>query len=313
MITVVPYRDCIANAKSCLLRPTNISLGIAVIVLSSILFAPTSQTATKFLAGTFPLWQILFFRSLGQTAWMLVFFWPSERGNLFRTRHLGTHLARSTLLFASTICWTSAIAHVPLTTASSISFTAPIMVVTLSIPLLGEKVGLHRWVAILVGFAGAMIVIQPGSDGVSTHVLLLLLAAFLFALYQILTRRVTGVDSAATTSVYTVVVALIVSAFIVPFQYQPPDPGDYIVWLAFLATGLLGGIRHYLVVKAYELAPASIVSPFFYCELVGVALLGFIVFGDVPASATWLGAAIIVASGIYIAHRERIAAKSVAR
>ena len=124
MNTVVPYRDCIANAKSCLLRPTNISLGIAVIVLSSILFAPTSQTATKFLAGTFPLWQILFFRSLGQTAWMLVFFWPTERGNLFRTRHLGTHLARSTLLFASTICWTSAIAHVPLTTASSISSTA---------------------------------------------------------------------------------------------------------------------------------------------------------------------------------------------
>ena len=101
MITVVPYRDCIANAKSCLLRPTNISLGIAVIVLSSILFAPTSQTATKFLAGTFPLWQILFFRSLGQTAWMLVFFWPTERGNLFRTRYLGTHLARSTLLTAN--------------------------------------------------------------------------------------------------------------------------------------------------------------------------------------------------------------------
>ncbi len=283
-----------------------VSLGILFIVLSSMLFAPLTQTATKFLAGDFPIFQILFFRSLGQTIWMVLFFWPRHRFTMFRANRPGLHLARSTLLFLSTLFWISAIAHVPLATASAINFTAPVFVVILSIPLLGERVGIHRWSAVLIGFVGALIVIQPGRAGFSVDLLLLLCAAFLFAVYQILTRKGAATDTEATSTVYTILVGLIVSAALIPWNYKAPDAGDFVVWGAFFATGFLGGIRHYLVIKSYSYAPASVISPFFYGELVGVTLLGFLVFGDLPAPSTWLGAAIIVSCGLYIARRERV-------
>jgi drug/metabolite transporter (DMT)-like permease len=176
--------------------------------------------------------------------------------------------------------------------------------------MLGERVGRHRWAAVLVGFIGALVVIQPGVAGLRIEILLLLVAAFLFSLYQIFTRMAASTDSEATSSIYTVLVALVVSAMMVPWHYKAPDSADALVWVAFVATGLLGGMRHFFVVKAYTYAPASLISPFFYCELVGVTLLGFLVFGDLPQPSTWLGAAIIVCSGLYIAHRERIRSRS---
>ena len=287
-----------------------ISLGIVFIVVSSMIFAPLSQTATKYLATDFPIFQIVFFRALGQTFWMIVFFWPRHGPGMFRASRPGIQLSRSVLLFISFLFWLKAIAVVPLATASAINFTAPIIVVLLSIPMLGERVGLHRWSAVLVGCVGALIIIHPGSDGVSAEIIYLLCAAALFAVYQVLTRKVVTVDSAAVTSTYTVLVALAVSAVVMPFEYRSPDAGDWLVWTAFVAAGVLGGIRHFFVVKAYELAPASVVSPFFYCELVGVTTLGFLVFGDFPDTATWTGAGIIVCSGLYIAHRERVRMKA---
>jgi len=292
-------------------RPAGtVSLGIVFIIVSSMVFAPLSQTATKFLATDFPIFQIVFFRSLGQTAWMVVFFWPKYGPGMFRASRPWVQLSRSALLFISFLFWLKAIAAVPLTTASAINFTAPIIVVLLSIPVLGERVGLHRWTAVVVGFMGALVIIRPGADGVPAEIVYLLCAAAFFAVYQILTRKVAATDNAAVTSTYTVLVALVVSAALMPFDYRAPAAGDWVVWGAFLAGGLLGGIRHFFVVKAYELAPASVVSPFFYCELVGVTALGFFVFGDFPDSATWLGAGIIIFSGLYIAHRERLRAKA---
>lgn len=282
-----------------------ISLGILFILVSSVFFAPLSQAATKYLAGDFPIVQIIFFRSLGQTVWMMMFFWPRYGVAMFKSARPKLQLARSMLLFISSVFWIAAVSVVPLATASAINFTAPIIVVILSVPLLGERVGLHRWAAVAVGFTGALVTIQPGNGEVPTEIFLLFAAASLFALYQILTRKVAAADNAATTSVYTVLVALAVSAALVPWNFHAPASGDLVVWAAFLALGLLGGIRHFFVVKAYEYAPASVISPFFYCELVGVTILGFLVFGDFPGVATWIGAAIIVSSGLYIAHRER--------
>ena len=265
-----------------------------------------TQTATKFVAGDFPLMQVMFFRSLGQTIWMLLFFLPSHGMDVFKTKRPVLHFSRSTLMFLSSMLWVAAVATVPLATASAINFTAPIFVVLLSIPMLGERVGLHRWAAVLVGFVGALVIIQPGTSGLRIEFLLLLAAALLFALYQILTRKAAATESQATSSIYTVVVGLVVSGALVPWNYISPEPGDILVWAAFLAMGLLGGIRHYLVIRAYTYAPASVISPFFYGELIGVTLLGYLIFGDFPESTTWIGAAIIVASGVYIAHRERV-------
>lgn len=288
------------------LRTNAIGLGIVFILLSSIIFAPLTQTATKFLAGDFPVFQIILFRSIGHAFWMLLFFLPQHGVSMFRANRPWLHLARSALLFGSTMLWISAVSAVPLATAGAINFTAPVFVVILSIPMLREKVGLHRWAAVILGFTGALIVIQPGGGGFQVEYLLLLGAAFLFAIYQILTRLGAGSDSEATSSFYTVLVGLVAGLLVAPWNYVSPGPGDWVAWSAFAAIGLLGGIRHYLVVKAYAQAPASVVSPFFYCELVGVTLLGFLVFGDIPPSTTWSGAAIIILCGLYIAHRERI-------
>jgi drug/metabolite transporter (DMT)-like permease len=288
------------------LRTNAIGLGIVFILLSSVIFAPLTQTATKFLAGDFPVFQIILFRSIGHAFWMLLFFLPQHGVSMLRANRPWLHLARSALLFGSTMLWISAVSAVPLATAGAINFTAPVFVVILSIPMLREKVGLHRWAAVFLGFTGALIVIQPGSGGFQIEYLLLLGAAFLFAIYQILTRLAAGSDSEATSSFYTVLVGLVVGLLVAPWNYVPPASGDWVAWGAFAAIGLLGGIRHYLVVKAYARAPASVVSPFFYCELVGVTLLGFLVFGDIPPSTTWAGAALIILCGLYIAHRERL-------
>lgn len=105
-------------------------------------------------------------------------------------------------------------------------------------------------------------------------------------------------------------VAVVVSAALIPWHYQSAQKGDYVVWLAFAAAGLLGGIRHLFGIKAYQYAPASVIFLFFYCELVGVTVLGHVVFGDFPDSMTCLGAATIVGRGLYIAHRERVRTSS---
>lgn len=287
---------------------TALTLGIASILLSSALFAPLTQTASKFLTTEFPLLQIIFFRSLGQTVWMSLYFGTRHGFSVFRSARPATQLFRSFLLFVSSLFWIAGIAHVPLTTASAVTFTAPIFVVLLSIPLLGEHVGRHRWFAVLLGFIGALVVVRPSPDGIEPAMIYLLVAAILFALFQILTRKLAAVDSAGTTAVYTIIVSLVVSAILVPWHYVSPSPGDIVVWVAFATTGLLGGLRHFFVIKAYESAPASVISPFFYSELIGVTILGFLVFADVPDKWTMIGAIIIVSSGLYIAHRERVRA-----
>ena len=181
--------------------PANaIGLGIIFILLSSVIFAPLTQTATKFLAGDFPVFQIILFRSLGHAFWMLMFFLPQHGLGMFRANRPWLQLARSALLFSSTMLWITAVSAVPLATAGAINFTAPVFVVILSIPMLRERVGLHRWGAVLLGFAGALIVIQPGGAGFQIEFLLRLGAACVFAIYQILTRMGAGADSDATSS-----------------------------------------------------------------------------------------------------------------
>lgn len=285
---------------------SGVPFGIASILLSSALFAPLSQTATKFLTTDFPLLQIIFFRAIGQTAWMSIYFGSRHGLSIFRSARPMLQLTRSGLLFVSSLFWIAGVTQIPLTTASAVSFTAPIFVVMMSIPLLGERVGRHRWFAVLAGFAGVLVVVRPTPSGVEPAMLFVLFAAMLFALYQILTRKLATIDSAGTTAIYTIVVSLLVSTVLVPWHFVRPSAGDVAVWIAFAATGLLGGLRHFFVIKAYEHAPASVISPFFYAELVGVTILGMLVFADIPDRWTVVGAVIIVASGLYIAHRERV-------
>jgi drug/metabolite transporter (DMT)-like permease len=155
-----------------------------------------------------------------------------------------------------------------------------------------------------VGFVGAMVVIRPGMTGTHWAISLILVSTGCSVIYQILTRKVAGLDHAATSATYpTVFGTVLVSLFIVVDWNTPSGLTD---WLLFTALGLFGGIGHYFLTKAYEAGPAAVISPFNYLQLVGATLTGYFIFGDFPDDPTLVGAGIIVMCGLYIAHREGV-------
>ena len=286
------------------MRRESVVAGIAFVLLSSVVFAPVVQACSKYLLLAFPLVQVMWVRSAGHALWMVVIFWPTHGLGMFKTKRPGLQFARSVLLSGCSLAWLLAIPHVQLASAAAIMFTTPMFVALLSIPMLGERVGLHRSSAIAIGFIGVLVVIRPGSGEMVPEMLMIVFAALMYALYQILTRKVSVDDSAATSAVYAVATGAVCVSFFVPFDYWIPDADDWPHWLALFAISFVGGFRHLLMVKAFEYAPASVVSPFCYTELIGVSLLGVVMFSELPDSWTWLGAAVIVASGLYIAYRE---------
>jgi drug/metabolite transporter (DMT)-like permease len=221
---------------------------------------------------------------------------------LVRTNHPGLQIARSVLLVSSSYLYFKGLSYIALPTAAAISFTSPIFITALSLPLLGEAVGPRRWAAVLVGFVGAMIVIRPGMEGTHWAVGFIVASTTCSVLYQILTRRVAGLDDATTSATYPVIFGtLVLSLFVFADWTTPGAPLD---WALFLCLGVFGGGGHYLLTKAYELGPAAIISPFNYLQLVGAIVMGYLVYGEFPDNFTLVGATVIVAAGLYIAHRE---------
>jgi len=225
-------------------------------------------------------------------------------GTLVVTRAPGLQLSRSLLLMTTTGVFNAGIRTTPLATATTIMFMSPILVTLLSMPLLGEKVGWRRWAGIVLGFAGAIIVVRPwqeGLGGTGSGMLLLLVAALLNANYQILTRKVRH-DDPLTSLLYTAAAGALVTSAMVPWFWVWPTAFD---WLLLVLTGVAGGIGHLCLIRAFRQAPASVVAPFTYSSLVWAALFGFAIWGDWPDLWTWSGAAVIIGSGLYIFHRER--------
>jgi drug/metabolite transporter (DMT)-like permease len=191
---------------------------------------------------------------------------------------------------------------VPLADATAVGFTAPFIVAALAWPVLRERVGRDQWLAIGAGFLGALVVIRPAGTGFSPAILLVVGSAAAYAGYQILTRQVAGVDRPETSVTCSALVGTVVLSAIVPaFWRTPPRAGPA---LLLASLGLFGGLGHSLVARAFLHGPAALISPFHYVQLVWAVVIGYLVFGDVPSLWTWLGAAVIIASGIAIAWRE---------
>ncbi len=281
--------------------------GIAFMCLAVGLF-PFLNASVKVLGGDYAIQQVVWARYLGHFGLMLLIFLPFHGSRLFRTENLMAQLVRSLLLLGSTSCYFMALTYLPLTTAASISFTSPFIVTALSVPFLGERVGPRRWAAIMVGFTGALIIIRPGGSSFHGAELLVVASATFYSFYQIMTRRLAGQDNPATTITYTAVFGVILTSMVGPFYWVAPVA--QFDWLLFAATGLFGGLGHLFVVKAFQFAEVSVVSPFVYLQLVGAVILGFIIFGEFPDTWTWVGSAIIVACGAYITYRETVLEKA---
>jgi len=274
-----------------------------VLMLGATLLFVSLDALAKYLLQSYPVAQIVWAR-YAALAVLLAFYIGRRLPSVLRTQRLGLQVWRSIALMATTGLFFSALSFVPLADATAIMFVAPILVTALSMPLLGERVGPRRWASIVVGFGGALIIIRPGTAAMDPAALLALAAAACYALYQIATRRLSRSDGPLTTLFYSALVGAGLASLIVPFDWVAPR--SLSDGLALAALGVLGGLGHFLLIKAFNAAPAATVSGFGYFTLVWAALLGFAAFGDLPDLWTIVGAATIAGSGLYILHRERV-------
>ncbi|MGO4125497.1 DMT family transporter [Inquilinus sp. YAF38] len=257
----------------------------------------------KWLSADYPIAQIVFFRaSIGLIPTLVMLYRPPGLKAL-RTQRVGVHMMRGLVGCVGTFGFFWAFAVMPLADAYAIGFAAPMFITAMSAPILGEKVGLKRWLAVLVGFAGVMIMIRPGGEG-STFGgggAIALLATAAYALSMVLMRLYSRTETNASMIFYATIVIVAVAGVQMPFVWVTPTWKD----AGLLAVlGLLGGIGAIMMAQAYRVATPSIVVPFEYTGMIWGVGLGFMLWGDVPDLWIWVGSAVVVASGLYILHRE---------
>ena len=261
----------------------------------------TLDSTAKYLMQSYPVVQVIWARFFFHLIFVVILMGRQLRPQLKSHSPLHQGL-RSLFMFATTVLFFVGIDFLPLTTAATIMFMSPVIVTILSIPLLGEQVGPRRWMGIAIGFAGALVVMRPGTESLQLGMLVVLAAAFTNALYQVFTRKLGTRDSPMTSLFYTGLIGAMVTTVAAPFYWQPVAAFD---WLLFVFAGIAGGIGHLCLIRAFRHAPASVVAPFSYSSLLWATLFGYVVFGDLPDGWTLSGAAMIIGSGLYIFHREQ--------
>jgi drug/metabolite transporter (DMT)-like permease len=262
------------------------------------------ETTAKYLTRYYPVPQVVWGRYTIHMVLMLVILGPRMRAGLVRTAQPVGQLVRATLLLCSTLCNFGAVSVLPLAEVKAITFISPLLVTLFAVWLLRERVTRDKWVAVVVGFAGTLFIVRPGSSMLSPAATLALGSALCYSLYQIMTRRLSDDENPIVTLFYTALVGFVATSLVAPLIARPVALPHLPL---FLLLGSMGVLGHYLLIRALELERASTLSPIGYLQLLWVTLLGFVVFGDLPDAHAVLGMAIIVGSGLYVAwgHRYR--------
>jgi drug/metabolite transporter (DMT)-like permease len=230
-----------------------------------------------------------------------------SKGKWFTTsKNPKLNITRGVILFGSGLVNFYALKQLPLAIAVSINFAAPLISCAMAHLFLHEYVGIRRWLAVLVGLIGVIIVMRPGSTTFHPAMLASLFNAFLMAAFQIVTRKVGFKDEPETGLFWVFGVCLVITGLWLPFGWQAPPPN---VWPIILVVGAAGMGTHYLMSRALQLANASTLAPLLYTQIIWMTLFGIFLFGDWPDGTTALGASIVIASGIYVWHRERVKAQ----
>ena len=271
------------------------------------LFACLDTTA-KYLNTQMDSLQVAWARYTSAFALTLIVSNPLTHRGLLRTRSPKLQVTRSLLLVGSTALNFIGLRWLQLDEALSIIFTFPLLVAIISGPMLGEWIGWRRWTAIGFGFVGVLLITRPGLGGMHAAALFTLGATICYAFYAVITRIVSRVDSNQTSLFYANFIGALAMLPVIPFVWQPPV--NWVVVLLMVMIGVLGSTGHYFLIAGHKLAPASVLSPFVYTQLIWVIVLGYLVFGQVPNSWTVAGAAIVIASGLYLLYRERKLGKS---
>jgi len=284
------------NQRDGLAAGRGITLMIAGVFVMSVM-----DMMIKWMSADYPSIEIVFFRTLfGLIPLFAIVYWTGGIRQL-RSRRWKLQLARGVAGTGATVGFFFALGKLELAEVVALAFASPLFVTALSVPLLGEKVGIRRVSAVLVGFVGVLIIVRPGADVFSPYALLPIGASFCFAMAMVLGRRLSSTDSSVSIVFYTTLSALAVSAIGTPSVWVMPVQAD---WGLLAALGLLGGCGQFLVTSAFRAAPAAIVAPFEYSALIWATLFGYLFWSEVPDAMTLLGGAIVIAAGLYIGYRE---------
>lgn len=265
------------------------------------------DTIAKYLSRWYPVPGIVWARYATNLVVLLI--WFVARGELhrIRTARPGIQLARGLLLAGATSLYFTSLTVLPLAEAAAIGFVLPLFVAALAVPMLKEHLDAPRAVAIAAGLAGALLIVRPGSASFTLFALLPMAMALFNALYQILTRKVAGVEHPLTSLIWGALVGAVLLSVVLPFAWKTPDA--LLHWVLLGVIGVLASIGHYLLIRAYDYAPATLLAPYTYTGLVWAMLLGLGVFGNFPDGWSLAGMAVIVASGLFLAGRQRLAVR----
>ena len=276
------------------------SSGIPWMLLAMFLVVSSNPIA-KSLSSDYSVVEVVWGRFIFQALFMLGFY-HVRLPEVLITGRLRLQALRSVVHLVFVVLLYGSLSVMPIAETNAILFVTPLIVTLLSAPLLGERAGARRWLAAVVGFVGALVIIRPGQGVLAWAAFLPFAAACFSAFYQLATRELGRTEGIHTTFAYTVVAGAIGSSLLVPFHWVTPDP---LAWALMAGMGLLSSAGHLSLVKAFAMSPAPALTPFTFTILIWATLYGFLLFDDLPDRWTILGAAIIVGSALYVYRQER--------
>ena len=276
--------------------------GIGLVSLTYLVFALLDGSA-KWLVGYMPVIMVVWLRFATHVVVAGAVLFPIKGMALVKTSHWRWHLVRALMFMAMTGINFWALQYLQLTVTSSIFFSVPLIIALASASFLGERLAPGKWIAIITGFAGVLVIVRPWGAEFHPAMLASVVNALLYAVFMMMTRRLAAYDSPETIQYLPAVGAAIGLAPFALAAWETPD--GWLEWTVACLMGVLGGLGHYLLALAHRYAPASVIAPFLYQQVIYMALFGYLVFGDVPSTWVWLGAAVVIGSGLYLFSREQ--------
>ncbi|WP_334176797.1 DMT family transporter [Pseudoxanthobacter sp.] len=277
--------------------------GIVLMLITCVFFAALDATA-KTLARTLPPLEVAWFRYFIHMVLLAIVLKPWRLRSTLRTKRLGMQALRSAFLLGSTVFNFIALRYLQLAETTSINFAGPLVITALAGPLLGEWADRRRWAAVGVGFLGVLIIVQPGTGALAFEAVYSVAAMVCNAIYAILTRRLAPTESSAGMLMWSSIFGTLALSPTLPAVWVMPH--DWQVWVLLVCLGAFGAIGHYFLIRGHAYAPASLLAPFGYSQIIWATAAGYLVFSQLPHTATVAGSVVIVASGLYILKRENV-------
>lgn len=279
----------------------NRKIGIALVTLTTLMFA-SLDTSAKWLVLSLPVLQVVWMRFFSQVLFTAAVFAPTMGWGMFRVINLKLQCLRGLILALMTALNFLALQYLQLAETGAIQFSVPILIAVLSSWWLKEKLDVASWIAIWVGFAGVLVIIRPGSHAFHPAIFLSVMNAFLYAGFNMLTRRLAASENPVSTQLFSAAVSAVVLAPFAWSQWQTPE--GVLTWVIIGLIGVFAGLGHLSVASAHRYASAAFLGPFLYQQILYMTLGGWLVFGQTPDHAVALGAVIVVASGMFLLWRE---------